>query len=289
MHTSIATFVWTGSLRDEDFDLLPRVAAHGYDALEVVYDGSHSFDPARMAEGLRSAGLGASVLAFCLPDRDLTSLDPVLRQAGITYLKNAVDVAAAIGASVVAGPIVHPPGRARLVSPQQRDDERMHGAEGLRIVGDYAITRGVRLGVEVLCRYDSDMFNLAQDAVAFIDTVGHSAVGLLLDTYHMQIEERSLAGAIRIVGDRLVHFHAVESHRGQLGTGQVRWDEVIAALAEINYGGLVSVESFRYSGTDFDALVNMWRPWFEDPDQFAKSSFDFLTRTICEVTSRQPI
>jgi len=279
MDFSVATFVWTGSFTNGDIHLLRRIADMGYNAVEVVYDGSGGFDPARIAAGLNDARLGSSVLAFCLPDRDPSSSDPRLREAGIDYLCNAVDVAVTLGSRVVAGPIAHPPGRARALGRKERATERENAIASLRTVGDYANQRGVRLGVEVLSRYDSDMFNTADDAVVFHGQVAHPAVGLHLDTFHMQLEERSLREAIRLVGDRLVHFHATESHRGQLGTGQVRWDEVFSGLREIAYEGLVSIESFSHTGTEFDALVNMWRPWFEDPDEFASSGLAFMRDT----------
>lgn len=279
MDFSVATFVWTGSFTNDDIPLLGRIADMGYDAVEIVYDGSGGFDPARVAKGLSDARLGAAVLAFSLPDRDPSSSDPRLRETGIDYLRNAVDVAATIGAGVVAGPIAHPPGRARALSAKDRATERETAAASLRTVGDHAAKRGVKLGVEVLGRYDSDMFNTAEDAVAFHGQVAHPAVGLHLDTFHMQLEERSLRDAIRLVGARLVHFHATESHRGQLGTGQVRWDEVFASLSEIAYDGLVSIESFKHTGTEFDALVSMWRPWFENSDEFASSGLSFMRDT----------
>lgn len=276
MDFSVATFVWTGSFTDADIPLLRRIADMGYDAVEIVYDGSGGFTPARVAGELRNVRLKASVLAFCLPHRDPSSSDPGIREAGIKYLCDAIDVAVATGAGVVAGPIAHPPGRARALAAAERAAERQNSVASLKTVGDYAARHGVRLGVEVLSRYDSDMFNTAEDAVAFHGEIAHPAVGLHLDTFHMQLEERSLGDAIRLVGDRLVHFHATESHRGQLGAGQIRWDEVFAGLNEIAYRGLVSIESFRHSGTEFDALVNMWRPWFTDSNEFARSGLAFM-------------
>jgi D-psicose/D-tagatose/L-ribulose 3-epimerase len=132
------------------------------------------------------------------------------------------------------------------------------------------------VAVEQLSRYDSDMFNTATESLDFLAEVDHHAVGLLLDTFHMQMEERSTPAAIRQVGDKLLHFHAVESHRGELGTGQIPWGEVFAALRDIDYDRAVSLESFSMSGTEMDALVNMWRPWFADADEFAARSLEFV-------------
>lgn len=272
MQFGIATFVWTGAFTDEDLELVPRVAELGYDNLEVVFDGSGAIDPRRLRERLDEAGLGSAVLAFCLPDRDVSSPEPASREAGVGYLTDAVDFAGEIGASVVAGPIAHPPGRARALSLSDRDAERARAVDSLRTVGDHAASRGVAVGVEQLCRFDSDMFNTATESLDLLAEIDRESVGLLLDTFHMQLEERSCGEAIRAAGEQLVHFHAVESHRGQLGTGQIDWDDVFSALVDIGYDASVSIETFGQTGTELDALVNMWRPWFSDPDAFAGDS-----------------
>ena len=275
MRFSIATFVWTGSLTNDQLDLVSKVADLGFDELEVVFDGGGGVDAATLRDRLEGAGLGASVLAFGLPERDISSPDAAVREAGTRYLTDALDFAAAIGATVVAGPIAHPPGRARPIPADERAAERDHSVASLRTLGDLAGERGIVLGVEQLSRYDSDMFNTATESLAFLADVDHGSVGLLLDTFHMQMEERSAGEAIRAAGDRLVHFHAVESHRGELGTGQIDWDDTFGALAEIDYEGTASLESFSMSGTELDALVNMWRPWFDDADVFASRSLSF--------------
>jgi D-psicose/D-tagatose/L-ribulose 3-epimerase len=271
----IATFVWTGSFTDEQLDLVAKVADLGFDELEVVFDGSGGVDAGGLRDRLDQAGLGSSVLAFGLPERDISAADRASREAGLRYLTDAADFAGAIGAKVVGGPIAHPPGQARPIPADDRVAERRHSVESLRALGDVAGERGVVLGVEQLSRYDSDMFNTATESLAFIADVDHPSVGLLLDTFHMQMEERSAGEAIRAAGDKLVHFHSVESHRGELGTGQIDWDDVFGALTEIGYEGAVSIESFGMSGTEMDALVNMWRPWFEDADVFASRSLSF--------------
>ena len=276
MRFSIATFVWTGSFTDAQLDLVQKVADLGYADLEVVFDGSGGVTAGALRERLDQAGIGASVLAFCLPDRDPSAADPAIRAAGVDYLTEALEFGAAIGAPLIGGPIAHPPGRARQLTTDERAAERAASVASLRTVGDRAAERGMSVAVEQLSRYDSDMFNTAAESLDFLAEVDHDAVGLLLDTFHMQMEERSTPAAIREAGEKLLHFHAVESHRGQLGTGQIPWEDVFAALRDIDYDRAVSLESFAMSGTEMDALVNMWRPWFADPDEFAARSLEFV-------------
>jgi D-psicose/D-tagatose/L-ribulose 3-epimerase len=277
MRFSVATFAWTWSFTNEHLDLVDKVAELGFDGFEIVFDGTSNLDAKRLRDRLEAAELGSVVTAFCLPDRDVSASDRTVREAGIRYLNEAVDFAATIGAPVVAGPIAHPPSRARYLAPEDRAAERRRAISSLRTVADRCGERGIRLGIEQLSRYDSDMFNTATQTLEFLAELDHESVGVHLDTFHMQIDEQSTKEAIRQVADKLVHVHAVESHRGELGTGQVAWDDVFEALLAIEYGGDVSIETFTWTGTEADALVNMWRPWFEeDSDDVAKRSLEFI-------------
>jgi D-psicose/D-tagatose/L-ribulose 3-epimerase len=277
MRFGIPTFVWTWPFTNEGLPLVQKVADLGFDDLEVIFDGdSDGLDPVALRDRLDEASLGASVGAYGLPHRDVSAADRTVRDAGVQYLTDAVDFAVAIGARVVAGPVAHPPGRARLLSAAERRAERENAVASLRTVGEYAAEHGIRFGVEAVSRYDGDMFNTTAEALAFLSEVGHESIGLLLDAFPMQMEERSLGDAIRAAGDTLVHFHAAESHRGAPGTGTVNWDEVFSALRDIGYDQGVAVESCGMTGTELDGLMKMWRPWFDDRDAFAAESLKFL-------------
>jgi D-psicose/D-tagatose/L-ribulose 3-epimerase len=283
MRFSVPTFVWAWPFTNTQFAVVKKVADLGFDELEVIFDGVGAIDAGSLRDELATVGLGATVGAYCTPDRDVSATDRKTRDAGIRYLEDAVDFAAAIGAGVVAWPIAHPPGRARSLPPSERQTERETSAASLRTVAEHAGEQGIRLGVEPGSRFDSDMVNTAADGLAFLSEVDHDSVGLLLDTFHMQIEERSLGDAIRATGDQLVHVHVSESNRGEIGTGTVDWENVFSALRDIAYAGGVSVESCGWTGTDFDGLMRMWRPWFDDPDAYASNSLEFVKETIAAV------
>ena len=104
--------------------------------------------------------------------------------------------------------------------------------------------KGVKLALETLNRFETDMLNTVSQGIKFIRDVGRDNVGFHLDTFHMHLEEKSSPEAIRLAGDKLFHFHACENDRGVPGTGQVHWQEIAAALKSVNYQGPVVIESF---------------------------------------------
>src|SRR5690606_31460210 len=118
---------------------------------------------------------------------------------------------------------------------------------------------------EPVNRFESDLVNRAEQAVELVEAVGHPAVGVLLDTFHMNIEEDDIAGAIRATGRHLIHFHANENHRGIPGEGHLDWKAVLAALQEVGYGGYVVLEPFRRDDRSFGTPLAAWRP--PDPGQ----------------------
>ena len=280
MRFGAATFIWTSPFTSSDVGLVRTLSTLGFDLIEVAFEVPGITDPVLLQQELTTSGVEASVLAFCTPERDVSSANATVREAGLIYLRQAVDFACQIGATVVAGPIAHPPGRARFLPAAERHDERMRSIESLHAAGEHAAANGVSLAVEQMCRFDSDMFNVAADSVAFIEEVDHAAVGLLLDTFHMHIEEQSTGDAIRTVGKHLRHFHASENNRGIPGTGQVHWTEAATALNAVGYGGIVSIESFTPNEAELAGLVAMWRPWFDEPDVFARDGLAFVQETF---------
>jgi D-psicose/D-tagatose/L-ribulose 3-epimerase len=110
------------------------------------------------------------------------------------------------------------------------------------------------------------------------EDVGVSSVGLLLDTFHMGIEEKNQGDAIRRVGKHLKHFHTCENDRGTPGTGQVAWTEVRDALRAIKYDAAVVIEGFNPEVVDLANGARIWRPMAPTPDRLAGDGVKFLKK-----------
>ena len=150
----------------------------------------------------------------------------------------------------------------------------------LRPVVDYAGERGVRLGIEPLNRFETSLINTAEQAVEVVDRIDSPACGIMLDTFHMNIEEKLPAQAIRAVGPRLVHFHACGIDRGTPGADHTDWDAIADALRETKYEGAVVIESFTSENKTIATAASIWRPLASSQDEIAIEGLAFLRHTF---------
>ena len=276
MRFGASTFIWESPFGDDKLHLARHVADLGFDTLEVCIE-----DPARVsADAVRraaaDAGVGISVCGAFGPDRDVSHEAPDRRRLGIDYLRTCIDLAAAVGAPDVVGPMYSAVGKTRLLPEAEREQQRAWATESLREAGEYAAARGVGLAIEPLNRFETDLVNTVEQGLDLCDRVGLDNVGLLLDTFHMNIEEKSIPDAIVAAGSRLRHFHACENDRGAPGSGHVEWDDVYAALAQIGYDGLVVIESFTPEIQEIARAVSTWRPVAASGDALAREGLAFL-------------
>jgi D-psicose/D-tagatose/L-ribulose 3-epimerase len=255
-------------------EFAPRVKAMGFDLLELGVEAPGQWDPARTAEVLAANGLGASVCAAMGPDRDLT--DPALVMGTQDYIRYCIDAVATLGGDVVAGPLYTPVGKTWQMDASERKLTIDRLVEGLRPLADYAGERGVRLGIEPLNRFETSFLNTAAQVMEVVDRVDSPAVGVLLDTFHMNVEEKDQAAAIRIVGDKLVHFHACGSDRGAPGADHIAWEAIAAALRDVNYNGALVIESFTPDNQTIARAAAIWRPLAENQDALANEGLAFL-------------
>ena len=262
----------------EHFSLFAKMRDHGYDFVELLVPEVGELDIAETRRALDDAGLGVVLAARVNLQRNLSSAEAEAHRSGIDYLKYTVDCAAGLGATIVGGPLTGNPLVFAGRPPQPVDEaERLARKDrcvrGLKEAGDYAANAGVLLAVEPLNRFESDVLCTTQQAMELLDAVDHPAVKLMLDTFHMHMEESSLSEAIRLGGDRLVHFQANENHRGFPGTGQTDWVEVCRALHDVGYKGPISLEPFRRSDDRFGVPFAQWRaPHEDESDRLAASS-----------------
>ncbi len=255
----------------EHFPLFARMKAAGMDFVELLVPEEGELDPAEAGRAAADAGLFVALAARVNLQRDLASDDPAAHAAGIAYLKRCVDVAVAMQATLVGGPLYGTPlvfaGRPPSpIAEEQRGARIARVVRGLKEAGAHAAAHGVTLAVEPLNRFETDFCNLASQAVNLAKMVDSPAVGVMLDTFHMNMEEDDLPQAIRATGRHLVHFQANENHRGFLGTGHLDWPAICRALADIAYAGPVTLEPFRRTDMRLSVPLAQWRPPAADED-----------------------
>ena len=197
-----STWIWTSPFGDESLELVVRAKQFGFDVLEIAVEDPDRITGSRLREAGEQAGVTFTVCGAFGPDRDLSHDDAAIRAIGIEYVKRCVDLAAELGAPHFVGPMYSAVGKTRLLDPLERGAQRALAVESLKVVADYAGERGIALGVEPLNRFETDLVNTAEQALELIDLVGAPSLGVLLDSFHMNIDEKSLGDAVRLVGEQ---------------------------------------------------------------------------------------
>jgi D-psicose/D-tagatose/L-ribulose 3-epimerase len=269
----------------EHYPLFDRMKAAGMDFCELLVPEEDELDPTEAGHAAREAGLSLVFAARINPQRDLASDDTAVHRAGVAYLKHCVDLAVAAGIKIVGGPLFGSPlvfaGRAPVSISEPRRLARIENVvAGLNEAGDYASQHEVQFAVEPLNRFETDFCNTARQAVDLATRVGNPAVKVMLDTFHMNMEEDNLGQAIRRSAPYLIHFQANENHRGYLGTGHVDWAEICHALAELDYRGPITLEPFRRTDSTLSLPLAQWRPPSYDEDLDLKHSGAFLRAAL---------
>ena len=289
MKFGVNTFNFVSPFRTAaDLPLLDRVKGMGFDLIEIAFEDPTTIDVAALADYAAARDLGVLACGVFGPGRNLVSADAAERRAAADYIRGLIDAAAQLAPTlggltpVVGGPMYGAVGKAPAADRDARQRERDLAAAELRPLAAYAGDHGVRLAMEALNRFETDLINVVEQGLAMVEAIGSPHVGLHLDTFHMHLEERNSGEAIRQAGERLYHLHACENDRGVPGRGQVRWPAVAAALGDIGYDGFVVIEGFTPTVTSIARAVCIWRDVAPDQDTIAREGLGFLRKMLAQ-------
>jgi D-psicose/D-tagatose/L-ribulose 3-epimerase len=272
----LSSFVLASPFSNADTRHFEYVREIGFDVVEVCVEDPDLLSAETLIEAASAAGLDISVCGAFGANRDVSHEDPTKRVEGVRYLERCIDLAASVGSPHVAGPMYSATGKTRLLSAEQRERQRSWAVESLREVADYAAERNVRLAIEPLNRFETDLVNTIEQALSLCDHIGRNNVGLLVDTFHMNIEEKNIGEALIAAGPRVFHVQVSENDRGTPGSGHVPWDEVFEALDRIGYAGSIVIESFLPTVAEIARAVSLWRPVAASMDALAREGYAFL-------------
>lgn len=223
-------------------ETLGRIAAAGYGGAELPGEPDR-WAPEEVRRALSRHNLEPLALtASCMfPEtpRDLANPDRVIREQAVCYIVDCLRFAREVGAPLVQ---MLPSGETRLRPHASRDDEWWWSIEGMRAAAVEAERMGVRIAIEPLNRYEAYLVTNSSDALAYLVEVDSPWVGLTLDTFHANIEEPDIAGAIRAAGKHLFHVHLADTNRQALGRGHLDLPPIMEALHAIGYAGAAVLE-----------------------------------------------
>jgi len=267
LHTFAAAPRWDVATFE---NLLPKLQEHKVRVLEVpLLDPTEIDVPASRAffertgiEPVCSLGLPAEIDVISDPD------------AGLDFLAPAFDVTVGLGAASLSGVTYGTIGK---ISGAPRTQREFDGtAHFIERAASAAKSHGLSLGIEPCNRYETHIMNTGADGRAFCEAVGAENLFIHLDTYHMNIEERSMAEGFRACGAFLGYVHLSESNRAAPGSGCVDWSAAFTALAEIGYAGTLTLESMNHVHPAIASALAIWRPVEIEPDMVIDEGLPFL-------------
>lgn len=276
----VSTWLWTSPFQTDTISLFSKIKDMGYDAVEIPVEDPALIDVKVVKQALDEFGLKPVICGAFGTSRDLTNDDVSFHQTSFDYIEACLEIGYELGASFFGGPMYSAVGKARLVSPEQKKIEWERAVTNLTKVCNMAKERGQLIAIEPLNRFESDLVNKAEDALALIKQINHPTAKVMLDCFHMNIEEPDLEQAIKLAGDDLIHLQVSENYRGTPGTGQTRWAELKKGLEFINYQGIVSIESFTPDVKELAGAVCIWKPLVPSQDGFASDGLRFLKQWI---------
>lgn len=253
---------WT---HDWDADFVPfvgKVKRLGFNVLEVnsgTVANMRAGQKVRLKDEAEKHGIELTACIGLPAKFDPASPDAVTRKRGVSFLKKQVQALAETGIRKLGGivysywPGTLPPGETDKRPYVERSVRSMK--EVMKVAED----RGVTLNMEVVNRFEQYMLNTAAEAVDYCERVGSPNCKVMLDTFHMNIEEDSFTGAFRTARKHLGHVHIGETNRRAPGRGKMPWDEIFAAVRQIGYDGAIVMEPFLMPGGEVGRDIKVFR------------------------------
>lgn len=252
----------------------------GFDVVEIPVEDPSLIDGETVKKALVDNGLTPTVCGVFGPTKDLTSDDITLHENCFRYVENCFELCTLLEVSFLAGPMYSAVGKARMISEEQRNIEWNLAVTNLRKVCEMAKSFGQNIALEPLNRFESDLVNTAEDVMRLVNDINEPNAKVLLDGFHMTIEEKNIRKAINTVGNKLIHVQVSENHRGVPGTGLTPWNEFKLGLQDINYQGAMVIESFTPEIKELAGAVCIWKILASSQDEFASEGLKFLKKSF---------
>jgi D-psicose/D-tagatose/L-ribulose 3-epimerase len=272
----VHALVWTGGWTPEDAELaISSTKKAGFDLIEIPALDPSRIDIADTRARLDAHGIKAGFSLGLTLDTDINSEDPAKIEGGRKTLMNALEVARGAGSTYLGGVLF---GALAKYPGPATDKARRNSASAIKELAQEAAKDNISVGLEFVNRYESNLLNTVQQTLDFMDIVDEPNVVVHADVYHMNIEENGFRAPLLLCGDRLGYVHIGESNRGYLGDGTIDFEEVFGALADMDYTGPMTFESFSSAVVDpqLSNTLAVWRNLWSDSMDLATKAREFM-------------
>ncbi len=280
MRLGINTFLFASPFTNKSTRLFSQFKEWGFQTIEIPIEDPSHIDPAYVKRELDRCGLVCGSACACLgPDRDLRGT-PEQQKNSLDYMMKVIDQMVVLECPSLIGPVYSAVGRAEAVPAPEYKRQWRTVVKNLKTLCKYAEKNGKQICMEPLNRFESDFINTCDQALQMVKDVGSPALKLHLDTFHMNIEEKFQANAIRKAGKLLGHFHACGSDRGTPGNDHIDWPSIAKALKAVGYKGDVVIESFTTDVKVIARAAAIWRRIEPTRNEIAVKGLKFLKKTL---------
>ena len=274
MKIGVSAFAWTTRFTTRHLDLLASIREHGLTSFEIGMFDPALLPAAEIRRAFEAQDLEASICAILPAEANPISPDPAVRKQARAHLVKCIETAAEIGTHLICGPVYAPigylPGRRRNV------DEWNWAVDCFQFLGEVLDAHDLSLAIEPVNRSETFFLNSAAEAAELCDAIDQPRVGITIDTFHANIEEKNLPTAIQSLGPRLKHMHISENDRGLVGSGHVDFPGIVQSLKAIGYDGCLLIEGFGYSPSESNSLGALWGDLKVTPEDIAFKGADYL-------------
>jgi D-psicose/D-tagatose/L-ribulose 3-epimerase len=281
MKIGISAFAWTARFNQSHLELLPAIKKIGLDGVELPMFDPAMLPIAKIREAFGTHGLDCTVCAILPKLFNPISPRPETRKRAIEHLVRCVEASASMGAKMLGGPLFAPIGY--LPKHRPSPAERSWAVEAFQALEDVLDVNDMTLSIEPVNRSETFFLRTAVEAKQLCESIGNPRIGITIDTFHANIEERNIPEAIRSLGSHLKHIHASENDRGPLGSGHVPFKEIVSILKEMGYTGYLMIEGFGYIPKEKDSPGRLWAYRDVSPEDLALNGASYLTRLIKEL------
>ena len=276
MKIGINTMLFHSPFSNQNFNIFRKFKEWGYNGVEIPLENKGDFDYKKALYAFKENNLFCtSICAVLGSNRDLRGTKEK-QENSLEHIKDCIDACTELEAKIVMGPFYSSVGRANMEIEQDKKEQWKVVVKNLKEICEYALEKDIVLAIEPLNRFETDFINTFSQARKMIEDVDKSNLFVVLDTFHMNIEEKSIKKTILEAKKFLYHFHASENDRGAPGSGHIPWNDIAEAFKSINYSGYIVVESFTPVVKVIAKAASIWRDIEESNEILAINGVKFL-------------